>query len=683
MVSVIGSFSLKPEPMLTVTEWAERNVILTSKGSAEEGPYRVTRTPYLQEPQDCMSARSKVQNLVLMWASQLAKTTMGFNVMGYYIAQVPSPILYVMPTVEMMERTVKQRIDPMIESCPALKKAIGPKRQKDGGNTLKQKDYAGGTVIFSGANSAASLASMPIRVAIEDEVDRFPDDVDGEGSPISLVDRRQTTFSHKKKRVITGTPTIEGASRVETEFLLTEQSHLYVGCPVCGHRQTLEFENMKWTLGVPGKVSNKSIIVLDAWMECVAKKCKIEHKHKTFLISKRNSEWRMHAPENFKEDTRGYFLNGLYSPDGWLSWKAIVEEWLKCEGDEPKLKAFWNTILSRTYKVKGEAPPWQQLHERAVQTNMERNVVMADVAFITCGVDIQGDRIELEIVGWSVGRISQSIDYRVLMGDTGKPDVWVALGEVMNETWKIEPPRPAGNPPNNRRGNAGGSRTIGIRLMAIDIGFNNSLAYDFCKKWGTNRAVPVRGGDDNKIQFPFASPKGVNKTKQGKNVGKLKVYTLGGGYLKSQLYGWLRLGINPETGEIPKGYCHLLPNDTHYFRGLCGEELTPVKSARTNAIKYEWVKRYARNEPLDCRIYATGAAYILGFDRWSDVKWESMRTGAASMGSVQKPAVANAMAGEAGKQHPPDPLERGNAGAAAAEASTTVKKTRKSKGGFW
>jgi phage terminase large subunit GpA-like protein len=51
---------LRPDAQLTVSEWADQYRMLSSKASAEPGPWRTGRTPYLREPMDCLSTGSNV-----------------------------------------------------------------------------------------------------------------------------------------------------------------------------------------------------------------------------------------------------------------------------------------------------------------------------------------------------------------------------------------------------------------------------------------------------------------------------------------------------------------------------------------------------------------------------------------------------------------------------------------------
>lgn len=618
---LIGGFinGMRPEPVLTVTQWSEQHRILNTKGSAEAGPYRVGRTPYLRKIMDCASARSRYKRIIFMKGSQIGASEAGFNIIAYYMDMVPCPMFYLMPTVETMERKTKQTIDPMIEDCPRLKAKVGKKRSRDGGNTLGQKDGPGFTLFLGGANSAASLASVPVRLVVADEVDRYPGDVDGEGSPVSLIETRQSTYGDSKVLYMPSTPVEEDTSVIWAEYKQTDQHEYYVPCPHCMELQTLVFEQVKW-------VEAKLPADRDVHYECIHCEKKIYNQHKTFMLEEDKSEyipghpdegrarWIATRPDLSRPDAIGFgYLGALYSPEGWYSWEDLVDDWIKAENDEPKKKAFINTKLGKPYKTKGIAPPWQKLHEQAQNSGNEKNLVWPSVAFMTAGADVQADRIEVHIRGWMKGRSNQMIDYRVLPGDTSKPEVWADMDKLMDERWQFESVVSAGLTM------TGGRTDIGIKLLAIDANFNSDHVHVWARKWGIKRVIPIQGRDN--LQMAFSNPKVLTKTKTGKNLKKGKVWPVGSSYLKELVYGWLRLEIG-ETGEIPKGYCHFLPMEAAWFRGLTAEERVPVRNKRTNAIKYEWVKRYERNEPLDTMVYAVAAAFVLGFDRWNDARWE-------------------------------------------------------------
>ena len=578
--SQIVSFfrGLRPIERVTVSQWADRYRFLAPVSSAEPGRYRTARTPYLRKIMDCLSVHDPHRKVVFVKAAQIGGTEAGSNFLGYCMHIAPGPVMFVQPTDDMVKRLSKGRIDPLIESCPELLQRVAPSKSRDSNNTINQKNFNGGVLIMAGANSAAGLRSVPIRYLILDEVDAYPQDLDGEGSPIDLAIARTRTFPNRKIFMLS-TPTIEELSAIEREFLETDQNYYYVPCPFCGGMQRLVFSNLKWEQGHPESVRYRC----EHCGELIAERYKVE-----MLAA---GEGLPERPEKVSSDVIGFHLNSLYSPYGWHSWEQIVRDFLAARDNQSKLKVFVNTTLGQTWAERGEAPPFKNLYNR--RETYRTNTVPDDVCFLTAGVDVQRDRLELEIVGWCADKRSYSIDYRVLEGDTAGTKVWDDLAGVVGERW-------------SRRD----GMELPIRMMAVDTGYNTTHVYAFCRRFSADKVVPVKGQDH--LGVSFAPPKTVDVTRSGKKVGSMRLYNVGVSFLKSELYACLRLEKD-SNGVPPPNYCHFPEYDEHYFRGLTAEEQV-VKVVRGYP-HLQWVKRYERNEPLDCRIYARAAAAILGLDR--------------------------------------------------------------------
>lgn len=595
MLELIKGFldGLRPERRITVSDWADKYRYLSSVAASEPGPWRTERTPYLRAIMDDLSAYSAVQKVVFMKGAQIGATEAGNNWLGYIVDAAPAPTLMVQPTDDMVKRNSKLRIDTMIEATPRLREKIAPARSRDSNNTLNSKGFPGGILIMAGANSPAGLRSMPARNLFLDEVDAYPHDLDGEGSPIDLAMARTRTFA-RKKIFIVSTPTIAGMSAIEAEYERTDQREYHVPCPECGTFQPIQFERLRY------EGSSKETFVPDSVrLECAHCGNMMEEREKPWLLT--NGKWFATKPELASETATGYFLNSLYSPYGWYSWAQAIADFLDAQGDTPKMKTFVNTVLGLTWKGEGEAPAYKNLHNRRELYGI--NKPPTEVAFITAGVDVQKDRLELEIVGWCEGKRSYSIDYRVLVGDTAQKPVWDELAKVIDEKWT----RVDGVP-------------IPLRMMAVDSGYNSQEVYSFCRRFDATKVIPTKGSDS--LNVPVSVPRAIDVAKSGRKIGKVKIWNVGVSVLKSELYGWLRL--EKADGEtVPDGYCHFPQYDERYFRGLTAEKLQfhVVKGFR----KYEWVKEYPRNEPLDCRIYARAAATVVGMDRFTASDWEQLR----------------------------------------------------------
>jgi phage terminase large subunit GpA-like protein len=229
-----------------------------------------------------------------------------------------------------------------------------------------------------------------------------------------------------------------------------------------------------------------------------------------------------------------------------------------------------------------------------------------DVCFLTAGVDVQADRLELEIVGWGVGKRSWSVDYRVLDGDTSKDEVWKKLAAIINETWHTVD-----------------GRLLQLSMMCVDSGYNTSHVYAFCVKQDSSRVIPIKGHD--KAAVMVSAPRPVVINQEGKPIGQIKVWQVASSMIKSEVYGWLKMQKN-EDGSTPTGYCHFPQYDQFHFKSLTAEKVQVVKD-RKGFDKHEWVKEFKRNERLDCRVYARAAAFVFGMDRMRDEDYETLRVG--------------------------------------------------------
>lgn len=592
-VRIAWAAGLRPPPVLTVSEWADANRILPQKSSAEPGPWRTDRTPYLREPMDEMGATSDTEEVVLQWAAQLGKSEGLLNVLGYYIDHSPGPLMHVQPTVELAKRFSRQRINPLVEDTPALRGRVAEVHTRDARASMLAKEFMGGVLIITGANSAVGLRSMPALLLELDEVDGYPQDVDNEGSPIDLAEARQTTFA-RRKRIKASTPALGGSSAIEAAYEASDQRRYYVPCPHCGEMQPLEFARLVWTrLGLAPE---------DAVYLCRGCEQPIEERFKPAMLA--HGEWR---PENADGEpgVRGYHLNGLYSPLGWLSWGRIARRFVRVHKNPLKLRVFTNTVLAETWREKVEAPEWERLHERAQAGLYALGTVPRGGLVLTAGADVQKDRIVVEVVAWGRGKATWSVDYGVLPGDTadleGGP--WKQLDELLARTYTHED-----------------GAELPIRMLVVDSGYNTQEVYSWCRRYPMNRVIAAKGVAKSPLLVGTPSP--VDITMRGKRpVYGYKVWPVCGSIAKAELYGWLGLKA-PGPGEpLPAGWCSFPSYDADYFQQLTAEHLVQRRNRR-GFVSLEWELIAGReNHILDCRVYARAAAAVLGIDRWKDVDY--------------------------------------------------------------
>lgn len=548
-------------------------------------------------------------------SAQVGKTLALLAIIGYHIDQDPAPMLMVQPTVEMAEAFSKDRLSPMIRDTPALRGKVKDPRSRDSGNTLQQKKFPGGHITLAGANAPAGLASRPIRVVLLDEVDRFPLSAGSEGDPVNLAKKRSTTFWNRKI-VMVSTPTLAGVSRIEAAFEDSDQRRYFVPCPHCDHYHVLEWANVGYPEGKPE----------EAWIACPECGGVITDADKPRML--RLGEWRATAPF---AGVAGFHLNELYSP--WRTFGDVATDYERAKEKPEQLKTWINTSLGETYAEKGEAPDYQRLIDK--RESYPIGSAPADVRFLTAGVDVQKDRLELEIVGWCREKRSYSVEYRVIMGDTentGQDGPWAELRElVVNGQWEHE-----------------SGALLPLRYTAIDSGYRTTLVYDFCRSVGMSRIAPIKGMDSQPMVI--SQPRPIDRKKDGKKAWRgLKLYTVGSSVVKGEIYSLLGLDKR-EDGSAPPGYMHFPQYEDRYFKELTSEQ---VKIRMVKGVPRQvWeTTPGVRNEPLDCRVYARAAAAIVGIDRFRERDWDAL---AKQFGPVQKRKEATKKAPEA----PQEPEKR-------------------------
>lgn len=576
---------LKPDPLLNISEWADKYRVLSQKASAEPGKWRTSRTPYLKEIMDCLSPYSGIERVVFMKGAQIGGTEVGNNFLGYIVHLSPGPVMLVMPTVDGAKRTSKTRIDPMFAAIPELKGVISERRSKDASNTTLMKEFQGGVLVLTGANSAIGLRSMPVRYIFLDEVDAYKGDVEGEGDPVNLAIKRTSTFNRRKIFMVS-TPTIQSVSRIEYEYEQSDQRHYMLPCPYCNKRQSLKWKQIHWENNDP-----QTAVYICEYCGGI-----IEEHLKTWMLE--NGVWEKSNPSS---KIAGFHLSSLYSPVGWFSWADAVKQFLDAKNKDNLLKVWVNTVLGETWLEKGEAPEWQILFDK--REDYQQELVPSGGLFLTAGADVQKDRIECEVVAWGRNRESWSVGYFIINGDTAREDVWNELTEFSRRYFEHS-----------------SGAMLPISRFAIDSGFATQQVYNWVRKQPLNFAMAVKGTDSGVT--PLGLPTKVDININGKKLRRgAKVWTVGTSILKSELYQFLRLTQN-EDESFPAGYCHFPKYDSEYFKQLTAEQL--VTKVVRGYQKREWQKTRERNEALDCRVYARAASISFGIEQFSETKWRNL-----------------------------------------------------------
>ncbi|MFM1655640.1 phage terminase large subunit family protein [Brevibacillus sp. B_LB10_24] len=567
--------SVAPPPKLTISEWADRYRKLSRETSADPGQWRTERAPYQREIMDSVTD-PRIEKVVVMSSSQVGKSEIINNVIGYYIDVDPGPMLMVQPRIEDAEDYSKRRIAPMIRDTEVLAEKVADSKTRDLNNTILMKVFPGGFLAIGGANSPAGLASRPIRILLCDEVDRFPDSAGSEGDPIKLAEKRTITFWNRKK-VFVSTPTIKGASRIEQEYEMGTQEKWSVECPNCGNYHAIVLRDIRFDHEIHEAGNRKIYQVHDIFWRCPS----CLEQFDEFTMKRQPAKWIADNPIARENGVRSFWLNAFVAQ--WVSWKEIIQEFLEAKDDPEKFKVFYNTTLGESWEDRGE-----QMEEDTLLNRRESYPAdLPDgVLLLTAGVDTQDDRLEYEIVGWGKDHESWGIEYGVIIGKPDNPRTMQQLDDVLNRVFRFAD-----------------GKGLKVACTCIDSGGHyTSDIYKYTKRNEQRRILAVKGQGGPGIPL-------IHRYSRN-NKEKALLVILGVDDGKSSIYSALKV---QEPG--PK-YCHF-PNDDSrgydrfYFQGLLSEKLVPRKKNGVTRFTWEKISTSARNEALDARNYAMAAREIL------------------------------------------------------------------------
>lgn len=584
---------LKPEPTLTVSEWADQYRFIARGTSPEPGRWKTSRVPYARGIMDAFNSDAEI--IVFMAGSQVAKSEIALNVLGYFIHQDPSAIMYLLPTDGLAEDFSKTRIQKTIDDTPVLRELFSNK-SRDGDNTISLKNFPGGYIAIHGASTPTKLSSKPIRILLQDEIDRFVPSAGTEGSPIKLANQRTTNFFNRKIGLFS-TPTIQGKSNIEEWFLNSNQSYYHVPCPDCGHMFVFKWEMVKWQKSDDGELIEDSV-----YLECPACFYHITDKDKESMLSR--GEWRASKPQRTMP---GFHISSLYSP--WLSFSKLVREWLEATKtkDRIKLKEFINLKLGEVFVLEQEEIDIEQLEHRREYYEAE---LPDGVLCITAGIDTQNDRFAIQYLGWGHDEECWVLRYHEIPGDLNDYKVWDDLDSELGREFKFKD----------------GKRLIAA-LTCMDTGgsFTDDV-YRWIKPREVRRIYGIKGRGGN---LP------INNGFTRNNSYKIPLFTIGVDTAKELVMSRLL-----STFEDSHGYIHF-PRDLEsgcnrdYFKMLCSEQqVTQTIRGQTKTV---WKKIHARNESLDTFVYALAALRILrpNFKRIQE-KLEAQPDGSLLQSTQQK-----------------------------------------------
>jgi phage terminase large subunit GpA-like protein len=592
--------ALKPPPILDLVEWADTYRKVASKTSASPGQWQTNAQPVAFGPMRAVT-EPDTHTVSVMAGTQVVKTELLINVAGFFIHQDPGSILFVQPTQGAAEAFSKERFAPTVEVTPALSELIAKPRTRDSENTIAHKSYRGGSLDFVGANSPTDLASRPKRVILCDEIDKYPPSAGGEGDPLLLAEERASTYKAvgRSKSVRTCSPTEEGVSRIGREYAASDQRRCYVACPHCGHSQLMTWAQVTWSKDAAGGHLPES-----AGIQCSGPDCGViwtEGDRIAALDALEHAPdhgWRqtrqfvccevVQTPERWTKAGRsrcqhcdkptsygghaGFHISKLYSKRHRLP--DLVQEFLDAKADPESLKKFTNTGLAELWRPVGrESLDGTGLIARAELYGPDD--LPDEVRVITGFCDVQGDRLEIQLVAWGPDEEAWPFLYEIIHLDPAQPQVWRELDTLRARAFRTR-----------------GNRILRIAAFGVDTGGHHTTqVHAYCRLRRKQRVFATQGH--------ASKPLWTNRSSRSKNNDPL--WHIGTNAAKDAIYARLRIDPPEEPGQRRPGFIHF-PQAENF-----GPEYFEQLTVERREIRYRSGQPYVlwicpkgkRNEVLD------------------------------------------------------------------------------------
>lgn len=579
---------LKPVPKLSVSKWADKYRVI-SEGNAEPGKWKTSRTPYLAEIMDAFTENG-IHRVVIMSSSQGGKTEALMNVFGRFCHLDPCFMMLIQPTIELAEDFSKSRLSALIQDTKCLTSLFyGSRRNsksKDSNQTILSKFFLGGRVVLAGANSPASLASRPIRILLCDEVDRFPVSAGPEGDPVSIAAKRMTTFWNYVMGLCS-TPTVEGASRIEAEYLNGTQEEWQHQCPNCGEFHALNWQRFIDPASKTGKLDSPLFVCPD---------CGLSFDE----IAMKNAPQKYVAnnPDALKNGIRSFWFNSFSSP--WISWRQIWQEWTEAKGDPAREQVIVNTRFGKSYKFTGE---YKDENEFLQRREAYAGEVPDEVEVLTAAVDVQNNRLEFEICGWTDDNQRFGILRGIIWGFPADKSTWDNLNKVLDREYHF----------------SDGS-SLKVARTFVDSGFAARNVYEYCLENYERGRFPIKGKGGAGLPLLYKITKlnnvGIPLIILGVNDGKQEVFS----------------ALKKPPGEacsyhfpIDDPFFKKRGYDEIYFKQLISEHRVERISGGIFQTIWEPIRKGERNESLDLAVYNLAAMKSLGSNRGIKPKVASKR----------------------------------------------------------
>ncbi len=578
---------IRPDVRTPISKWAEDFRVLPPD-TPEPGPWRNSRTPYLVGIMDALSPDSQYKETYLKKGHQLGGSALGENFVGHAITSAAGNILAVFATIDDGEKWNLSRFEPMRESTAELRRRIRDKDVKGSDNTQRRKKFPGGFLQIIGANRPGGLKSSTMRYVLLEEMDEYAGDIGNQGSPEALAKKRTSNFGRKARIFGNSTPTIEGASPIDRNYKRGDQQKYMVACPDCGVRQCFKWGQMKWPAGEPEKAAYSC-------EHCGVLSCESDWKTRGYV----GAYWE--ATAKGEPGVASYHLPSLYAPLGWRPWVEMAADFVAAKDDPIALKTFINNELAECWQDLSGQVKGSEIAKR--REGYELRTIPRGCLVLTMSVDVQGNRLEYQIIGYGRGKKHWVIDYGIIDGDPAKDDVWTRLTSLRERS--IE--------------NSFGV-SMRVQTCAIDSGGHHTHeVYQYARLYRHVGVFAVKGASTSGKPI-VGRPVGMDVNHRGRVIKSgVQLWHVGTDTAKQLLFAYLAA----DEDSVPNDRFIRFPNglSDEYFEQLTAEVFDAGKGLYRKLAG-------RRNEVIDLFVYGFAAAYhpLLKLDTMRDADWTQLES---------------------------------------------------------
>lgn len=637
------SLSLEVQPPQLTVDWSQEFFRLPAEGADKPGPYDLQYAPYLIGIFNALD-NPLVSEVYTMKAAQVGWTFGLIAYLGKKIVTEPCAIVVMFPKADAARQFNDEKLEPSIRSTPRLSRLIDVSKTRSKDNRALFKKFPSGFLKLVGSNSISDVKSTPAKLVIIEEPDDSTSNLKDQGNTIALLFER-TKRIRNSKRVLGGTPSVKGLSKVEEHILRSDQRVLPVYCHDCGSAHVLDWENVSW---LQSETSQHEIYGVElpetavyvcphcgsSWDDYQRKKNIRDTVNSAIDSGDSNGGWvataNFHGAAGFKE------LSELYSCLPGVGVKELVRDYLAAEykassGDETDKIVFVNSKLGRPYEYKDDNANAEQLKEKALA--YEELVIPRNGLMVTVGVDIQHDRIAVIMRAWGRGEESWLVLWKEISASVSTTDkndpVWRELETLVYGAIQHE---------------SGGH--IYASAVSIDSSDGNTSdgVYSWVRRMNKKHrqviTMAIKGSSAQTDPEIFVTPKlkgvdHVNPKKQTKaDKHGLKVFMVGTNKAKDLITSRLKLSGGGD------GRFHYYENvRVDYYDQMTGEVKAPHRSIRNRKV---WQQKSGRAiEAWDCEVYALHAARAKRIHLMSVKQWDALEEKLNQADMFNQPEVSS------------------------------------------